>query len=292
MRALREVMINNLDWTRPHLNAQIKRIKRMYKWGASRELISIESYQSINTIENLKRGRSKARETEKVGIADPGMVAQTIPMLNRQIAAMVEFQLATGCRPGEVVIMRPCDIDRTGEVWIYTPYTHKTQYLSKVRVIYIGAKAQKVIIPFLNRNKHEYIFFPIEADEEHRESRSRERTTPLSCGNKPGSNRLDSPKTKPGEHYTTNSYGKAIKRACLTLWPTPKGLSKADRSKWIKDHSWSPNMLRHTASTIVRTKHGLEAAQLLLGHSSAAITDAVYAERDQTKIMKIAKDVG
>ena len=39
-------------------------------------------------------------------------------------------------------------------------------------------------------------------------------------------------------------------------------------------------------------KYGLEAAQLMLGHSSAMITDAVYAERDHTKIIAIAGEVG
>jgi hypothetical protein len=29
-------------------------------------------------------------------------------------------------RPGELVIMRPIDIDTRGKVWVYTPATHKT----------------------------------------------------------------------------------------------------------------------------------------------------------------------
>jgi len=35
-----------------------------------------------------------------------------------------------------------------------------------------------------------------------------------------------------------------------------------------------------------------EAAQLVLGHSSAMVTDAVYAERDMTKVVDVIRRVG
>jgi len=50
--------------------------------------------------------------------------------------------------------------------------------------------------------------------------------------------------------------------------------------------------LRHTAATVLRREFGLEAAQLTLGHSSATVTDAVYAERDRAKVIEIMKRVG
>ena len=39
---------------------------------------------------------------------------------------MVQLQILTGARPGEVVITRPVDLDTTGKVWLYRPKTHKT----------------------------------------------------------------------------------------------------------------------------------------------------------------------
>ncbi len=35
-----------------------------------------------------------------------------------------------------------------------------------------------------------------------------------------------------------------------------------------------------------------EAAQLMIGHSSAMVTNAVYAERDMSKVVAIAMEVG
>jgi len=67
---------------------------------------------------------------------------------------------------------------------------------------------------------------------------------------------------------------------------------KADLDAWRKEHRWFPYQLRHTAATLYRREHGLEASALVLGHASARVTDAVYAERDQTKVAEIMRLVG
>jgi site-specific recombinase XerC len=49
--------------------------------------------------------------------------------------------------------------------------------------------------------------------------------------------------------------------------------------------------LRHTFATRVRKQHGLEAAQVLLGHSRADVTQ-VYAERDEQLAATVATKIG
>lgn len=43
-----------------------------------------------------------------------------------------------GARPGEIVIVRPCDVKRDGKAWKCTPESHKNQHRGKSRVIYFG----------------------------------------------------------------------------------------------------------------------------------------------------------
>jgi integrase len=43
---------------------------------------------------------------------------------------------------------------------------------------------------------------------------------------------------------------------------------------------------------MIRKACGLEAAQLALGHASAQITDAVYAERDHAKVIEVMRKIG
>ncbi len=64
------------------------------------------------------------------------------------------------------------------------------------------------------RATNAYLFSPAEAGAEQREQRHQQRVTPLSCGNRPGSNRKQSPQCVPGERYTAASYRRAITRAC------------------------------------------------------------------------------
>jgi site-specific recombinase XerC len=45
--------------------------------------------------------------------------------------------------------------------------------------------------------------------------------------------------------------------------------------------TWHPNQLRHSAGTEIRKRYDLEAAQVVLGHSRADVTQ-VYAQRDQS----------
>ena len=54
---------------------------------------------------------------------------------------MVQLQLLTAARSGEIVKMRPCDIDCSGPIWFYRPTEHKTAHHGHERKIFIGPKA-------------------------------------------------------------------------------------------------------------------------------------------------------
>lgn len=243
----------------------------MYRWAVSHELVPIEVYQRLKTIEPLRRTRCR-----RVGPAPPEAVAATRTCVSAQVRAMIDLQLLTGMRPGEVCSIQPCSINMSSAVWAYRPTQHKTAHQGRERVVYLGPQAQAVLRPFLSRATTAYCFSPAEADAERRAELHRQRKTPLSCGNRPGTNVTSNPKRKPGDRYTTNSYRGAVTRAC-------------DRAGVPR---WHPHQLRHNYATEVRRRYGLEAARILLGHCSALVTEAVYAERDEQAALKIAAEMG
>ena len=55
--------------------------------------------------------------------------------------------------------------------------------------------------------------------------------------------------------------------------------------------TWSPGQIRHTAGTQIRAQFGLEAAQAVLGHAKADVTQ-VYAERDLAKARASMAEIG
>jgi integrase len=194
---------------------------------------------------------------------------------------MVRFQRLTGCRPGEVIKIKPSMVDRSCDVWEIRLEEHKTAYKGFQRTILVGPKAQAILEPFLeNRSENAYCFQPREVMKQLRKERERKRITPMSCGNRKGTNRAENPRKKPGDCYTTQSYGRAIATACKKAFPPPDGLKGNALKKWVHEHSWAPNQLRHARATEIRKSHGLEMASILLGHAGLEVTQ-VYAERDR-----------
>src|SRR5207248_821919 len=105
------------------------------------------------------------------------VVNATLPYLLPQVRGMVEIQLLTGMRPGEVRIMRACDLDTTGAVWLYRPAHHKTRHKGKERVVAIGPRGQEIVKPFLSLDTQAYLFSPKDAiQHHHRMLRQRRKT--------------------------------------------------------------------------------------------------------------------
>jgi hypothetical protein len=191
--------------------------------------------------------------------------------------------------------------------------------------VYLGphgtaASKREYVRPFLKPDLTACLFAPADADRERREAQHEARKTPLSCGNRPGTNRSRKPRKTPGTSYTVESYCKAIHAACADAFPPPAELARqriaARRGKnakrwetpaewkarlgaekwaalqaWVGQHRWHPHRLRHSAATYLRKRYGLEAARVVLGHRSSAVAE-VYAEIDQTKAEQIMGEVG
>jgi integrase len=108
-------------WARTHVNRQIARLKHVFKWSASMELVPASMYQGLATVPGLKKGRTDAREREPVKPVPLEHVDAIKSHVSRQIWAMVELQLLTGMRPSEVCMMRAIDIATSKDIWAYDP---------------------------------------------------------------------------------------------------------------------------------------------------------------------------
>ena len=148
--------------SRVGVNARIGGIKRIFKWGVAQELVPGRVYQDISCVSGLRKGRTPAPECEPIGPVADAVVLAILPELSPVVADMVQFQRLTGARPGEVCILRPRDVDRSEEVWVYMPASHKTEHHDRDRVVYIGPQAQEILRPYLQRPADAYCFSPAE----------------------------------------------------------------------------------------------------------------------------------
>lgn len=259
---------------RKTINDHTHRIRRAFRWAAKQQLVSDAVVTSLATVEALKRGRTKARDTQKVKPVPEAFVSAIESLVSPQVWAMVQLQLLTGMRPGEVCIIRAADLDTSGKVWLYRPERFKTEHLDNSREVCIGPKAQAILKPWLSTDLQAYLFSPSEAEAQRNATRRQERTTPMTpsqANRKPKAR----PKRRAGSRYSPVSYRRAIQRAC----------EKA------KVPAWHPHRLRHNAATTLRREYGIEVARVILGHGTLNTTE-IYAEADRTKAAEVMRKIG
>jgi len=168
---------------RRYVNQNIGRIKRCFRWGVAQELVPVEVHQRLLTATGLRKGKTAARESRPVLPVSDEVIEQTILAINNLIVAdIIRIQRLTGCRPGEVVAIRPCDIDRetVKDIWLYYPESHKMEHKERHRCIVVGPKAQAILAKYFFRDTDRRCFI-----------------------------------RNNGEPFEATQYAQAIKRACV-----------------------------------------------------------------------------
>lgn len=268
LKAVRHGLIER-ELSRGVINYNVGIIRRMFKWGVSEAMVAPEVFGALQAVDGLRRGRSAARETEPVKPVPMAHVEAIQPFVSRQVWALIRLQLLTGARGGELLRLRPIDFDTSGNVWTVHFGEHKTRHQGRDRTLYLGPKAQAIVREFMaDRPVDCYLFSPREAERERYDRAPTHRRSDQKANPTETTRVL-------GQHYTPASYRRAIEGGC----------SRADVPRW------TPHRLRHNAGTAIRKEFGLEAAQVILGHSTANVTE-IYAERDEERAIQVIEQVG
>ncbi len=269
-------------YTRRGINDTLKWVRKIMKWGVGRKIVKNETLIGIeNELKMLRMGENGARDNIKRKRVSEEDFNKVIGVVTSVIADMLKLIWHTGMRPYEICEMRPYDILRDdAECWVYIPGrdktpvgNHKTMRYGKVKVIPLAGQCIEILSKRIDdfRSK-QYIFTPHDSVSEFFDSKSKNRKTPLSYGNKPGSNRKNNPRKKAGKRYTNNSLRQACQRGCI----------RAGVEEFV------PYDLRRTVATKTRAELGKAAAKTLLGHAEESTTD-IYLLEEVQEAMKVAK---
>jgi len=267
LMAVREVWVQR-RLTVKTCNGYAAEIKRAFKWLGAHEVVSASVWEDLKSVTGLRRGRGEARDTDPVEPVSIEAVNAIEAHVSPQVWALVRLQLLTGARPSELLNLTPASIDTTGDVWEARLSRHKGAWRGKSRVLFFGERAQRILRPYLLRLADTPLFSPMEAV----------KALAQACPTHRRPDQVDNPRKttrEVGDRYTPASYRRAIRRACVEAGIAP----------------WHPHQLRHTTATEARKRYGLDAAQALLGHSNADISQ-VYAQVDEAKARAIAAEIG
>lgn len=159
-----EIMRDRLALTlvRSTINERMNRIRTMLRWAARRRLMSTATIAEFDLVERLKPGQRGAKDNPPIEATTLLAVKATIEALaldamsariqrdriaKVRAATMIEVQLLTGARPGEVRKMRRSELNMSGTTWLYRPNKHKTSRHGRSREIHIGPQAQTLLRP-------------------------------------------------------------------------------------------------------------------------------------------------
>lgn len=257
-------------------------VKNLFNFLFQEELIDLELWAYIR---DYKFRVLEGKESKRVPPVPIETVNKTLDFMPEVIRDMIQFQLFTGTRAGEVCSIAENEIDKAGNIWIYSPKHHKTEHHGKKRTIFIGPKAQAILNKYLDNenstiNSSNPIFSPSDSEYKRKIARRKARKTKVQPSQIDRSK--PNPERKPGNRYDTHAYARAISRAC----------NKAIQAGVLRpEEKWHNHQLRHTAATEARKIAGLDGAQVFLGHSSASVTE-IYAEKDNTLGERVAAMFG
>jgi integrase len=231
---------------RSTINGNLAKIKRLWDYFASNGLCMSETWLALAARKPMRPGEG-GKETEAVQSVSEETLSVTMDHCTPAVKAMLKVLSWSGCRAGEVVRMRTCDVvdehdalpaALLGKAWVYTPQRFKTEHHGTRRLVILGPQAMEVIEPWLSWTEPErYIFNPHEM--RVRADRKRRRRGKV-----------------PNKHYNPKSLTVCINQACAAA-----GIE-----------NWHAHQLRHLTATRLATIYGLEITRLLLGHTSVKTT--------------------
>ena len=269
LRAVREGWVR-AGLSRRHINARVGKIRRLFKFAVSHELVPPGVLDGLRAVEPLTLGHTAAKESEPRDAVSERVFTATLSHLSPTVRAMLELMWWTGARPSEICSMRTADVDRGGETWVYRPRSHKNAHRGHERRIFLGPQAQRVLSPWLRDDVDAFVFQPREAVSAQRQGWKKAQRTDMMRARNAAKKRRAAAKARRDK---TGS-GRPVSRREAGNFYTPQRIANAVRRACIKHKlpRWTPYMIRHATATRIERTIDFDTARKVLGQRSAAVT--------------------
>jgi integrase len=220
----------------------VAELLRLVEWCVAEELVTADKLVALRSVKRLPLKDARSPTVRKPVDDDAMRAAAThLPPVYRAIVTILRHSAA---RPGEILDLRPGDIDTTTfihkGVWVLRPAEHKTQRYGRERIVALGPQCRAALGPWLAGVGQDDRVFSLDC---------------LQRVTADGTIRLRA--RRPGLPITATDLRRAVRIAC--------------EAATVK--KWTPYTLRHRALTEFRRVGGMDAAQVQGGHSNAATTE-------------------
>ncbi len=253
LKAVRAKMVE-LGWARTNINTMAGRIRRIFKHAVENEMIDVAVLTRLQSVAPLLSGRTEAHDNAPRHAVDQDQIEAVRQRVQPLVRDLIDVQLHTGARSGELLSLTTAMINRTGEVWKAALVDHKCQHHGQSRTLHFGPQSQLILSKYLSADPEKRLF----AITRCAYCRAVTRGCELAFGMPDNLRKIDK----------KLSHAKQVEYRRLA-------------SEWRSQHCWSPHWLRHTAATRIREQLGIENVQSMLGHSDAEMSRHYSAKMDK-----------
>src|SRR5262249_43779036 len=135
-----------------------------FRWLERKQFVPRGTWNHLRTLPALKKGARGVRMEPRRKTPTAADVIKVAVAITRSVARLILLvQFHSGMRSGEVRGMRWSEIDRSEDVWPFTPAGHKNAWRGQSRVVALGPKAVAVLLLAREREPHSEWVFPCRA---------------------------------------------------------------------------------------------------------------------------------
>jgi integrase len=110
----------------------------MFRWGVENELVDAHTLAGLQAVAGLKAGRTSAPDLPKRKPVPQDDIDAVKAVVRQRTRDLIDLQLMTAARSGELLRLTTSMIDRTGDVWTAKIVDHKMVHHGGDRTLYQG----------------------------------------------------------------------------------------------------------------------------------------------------------
>ncbi|MEZ5990665.1 MAG: hypothetical protein R3F30_16435 [Planctomycetota bacterium] len=181
LHALRLSMIEGKKLCRDEINARICKIKGLFKWASTMQLVPSSVRNALAEVEAIRDEDFGVRINAPRTDVSEEVFEATLPYVAPNLDTVLRLLWLTGARPSEILRLRPMDLDRSeDDLWAVVLKDHKTAKRTREpRILLFGPEAQELLRPFLLLPEDELLFKPEERFREQCRRKRKARTSTI-----------------------------------------------------------------------------------------------------------------
>ena len=162
LKAVREKYIR-AGWCRKYINKSVCRVRHLFRWGCENELVEPATLQKLEAVSPLLAGRTEAPDRPARKPVPQEQIDAVRAVLCQRHRDLLDLQLLTAARSGELLKLTTEMLDRRGAIWTAKITNHKCAHHGKERVLYFGPLAQLILARYLSADPSQRLF-PVRRD--------------------------------------------------------------------------------------------------------------------------------